>query len=375
MSENNLHISIAATPDIEFGNPKILEHDLRLTKASILYADRVKLCSMTVWMATSFHLIGNLPTNTVQQFDILMSFVPAIESLNPNTVNLLELQNLHQLLKRNPILLTRKEKIKISRFTEKFPEIWEKLRIEFNEKLDTFGFDEIKLAIKNNLLEIHPFSSSVNDELAQEYVSVVQDILNSTNTHPMFDEETNKLVKLGLEEGKILTGIRNIKKSKQIGLVADLFDRLPVFDIKMDELLDLRNELQRPLVSFRAEMINLSNDIETAVWDKDFPSDVQTTYQSNVEPALQEIEEKLQSVSFKKFWERRIVDKYGYLGSIAGSSYALGAAISPLSGIAAAIIGTGLFIEAGRADLNDKINEIERNGLYFYYRVKKHANN
>ena len=72
--------------------------------------------------------------------------------------------------------------------------------------------------------------------------------------------------------------------------LANLFDRLPVFDIKMDELLDLRAELQRPLINFRAEMINLSRDIENASWDKDFSSDVQDVYQAKVEPTLLELE-------------------------------------------------------------------------------------
>ncbi len=104
MNGNELHITVAAAPNIEFGNPKLLEHDLRLTKASILYADRVKLCSMTAWMATSFHLIGNLPMTVAQRYDILMSIAPAIASINSDTVNLLELQRMQA--KVNPFVET-----------------------------------------------------------------------------------------------------------------------------------------------------------------------------------------------------------------------------------------------------------------------------
>ncbi len=79
----------------------------------------------------------------------------------------------------------------------------------------------------------------------------------------------------------------------------------------MDELLDIRNELHRPLIKFRAEMITLSKDIETASWDENFPSDVQDTFQAKVEPALLEIEDKLKSTEFREFWNRKIVDKHG----------------------------------------------------------------
>lgn len=371
MKEKNLHITIAAAPNVEFGNPRLLEHDLRLTKASILYADRVKLCSMTAWMATSFHLIGNLPMSVAQQFDILMSFAPAIASLNPDSVNLIELQKMQSLLKRKPILLTKNERLKIARFKDMFPQTWEQLSASFNEILKNFGFDEIEIAANTGLLEIHPFQTS-GDEAIHEYISAVENMLASSMTHPMLDEQTGNIVRLALQEGKMSIGNVGTKRSKQIGLVADLFDRLPIFEIGMDELLDIRNELQSPLVRFRAEMVKLSEDIETASWDNDFSADVQDVYQTKVEPALLEIEEKLESTAFKEFWSRRIVDKYGYLAGGYTGSYALGAAVSPFSGIAAAFLSTGIFIKAGQSELKEKINEIERNGLYFYYRMKKH---
>ena len=117
-------------------------------------------------------------------------------------------------------------------------------------------------------------------------------------------------------------------------------------------------------------MVKFGNDIETAAWDKDFPSDVREIYQAKVEPALLEIEEKLQSTVFKEFWTQRIVDKWGYIG---GSTVAvsLEAAISPLVGTGTALLASSIFIKAGQAGLREKINEIERNGLYFYYRVKQ----
>jgi len=370
MSDKHLHITVAAAPNIESGNPKILEHDLRLTKASILYADRVKLCSMTASMATSFHLIGNLPLSVNQQFDILMSFAPLIASQNPDTVDLSELQKMHQLLKKKRILLTKKDRIKIARFQEFFPSLWERLSGSFNEILTNFGFDELELAANNGLLELHPFLSTGTHENLEEFLSFMEEMLSSPNTHPMLDEQISDLVRYALQEGRMSVGSSVIRRGKQIGLVADLFERLPIFDIKMDELLDLRNELQSPLIRFRAEMIKLSKDIESASWDEDFPADVQQTYQEKVAPALIEIEEKLQSTAFKEFWTGRIVEKWEFAAGGAGAAV-LGAAVSPLAGIGAAMLATGIFVKAGQSELKEKIQEIERNGIYFYYRVKK----
>lgn len=373
MSNKSLHITVAAVPNAEFGNPRILDHDLRLTKASILYADQVKLCSMGSWLATCFHLTGSLPFNEAQQLETIIGLASAVSPYDSNAANILpELQKYLLLFKRNPITLTKKERQKRNDFKKKLPEFWEPLRAKFIEIPANFGFSEIQLAANKGLLEIHPFSSSINDEIVQEYLSAVEDLLSSSSTHPMLDEQTSDLVRLALQEGKMSIGNNAARRSKQTGLVADLFDRLPVFDIKMDELLDLREELRHPLIRFRAEMITLGKDIETVQWDKDFSSDVQEVYQAKVEPALIEIEEKLKSNALKEFWSRRIVDKYGYLAGTVAGSFALGAAISPLSGIGAALLATGIFAKAGQAEFKEKIDEIERNGLYFYYRVQKH---
>ena len=81
-----------------------------------------------------------------------------------------------------------------------------------------------------------------------------------------------------------------------------MFDRLPVFDVPMVELIDLRADLDRPLIAFRSKIVELSEEVESAVWDNDFEGDVQQTYRKTVEPALIEIEAELKSLRFRDFW-------------------------------------------------------------------------
>jgi hypothetical protein len=368
MSTNSLHISVAAVakPDGDF--PLILENDLRLVKASLLYADKVKLCSITGWLATRFYKLGTKPTTDVEQLETIIELSTKFMEMDANIANILPLLHKYlKLFKRSPITLTKRERLEKVEFKSKFPTIWAPIREQFAEIPRRAGYSEMEIAAQRNLLEFHPFPAS-DDELMQEYWLVVKEMLDSPSTHPLFDEQTANLVQLGVKAGQLSVKFRRVQSSKQVGLVADLFDRLPVYDIPMAALLDLRDELHNPLTRFRAEMIKLSKDIESAPWDEDFPFDVQNVVQAHVEPALLEIEEQLKSNSFKEFWSRRVVDKYGFLAGTAG---VLGAAISPLAGIGAAMLGTALFIKAGQADLRDKIDATERNGLYFYYKVKK----
>lgn len=373
MPEKNLHITITAFPHEERGKSRVLEHDLQMTKAAILYADKVKLNSMGAWAIRDSYTVANSALSDIEKIEALTLLTYGAVSNGAKVFEKLlnELCKGLQLFKRNHITLTKKERQKKLEFKKKLPQIWDSLMENTVKLNDKTGFDEINLAVNAGLVELRTFSNFELEGLAHEYLSVVKEMFSTANTHPMFDEPTRKIINLALQEGKMSVDDIVTRKSKQIGLVTDLFDRLPVFDLKMDELLDLRNELQKPLVRFRAEMIELSNNIETATWDKNFPSDVQETYQAKVEPALLEIEETLKSTTFQAFWSRRIVDKFGYLMATATASYALGASVSPLAGVASALIGAGLFAKAGLADLKEKIYETERNGLYFYFGVKK----
>jgi hypothetical protein len=137
----------------------------------------------------------------------------------------------------------------------------------------------------------------------------------------------------------------------------------------MDELLDVRQELAKPLTHFRSEIITLSEDIESSSWDADFPQDVEQLVRQKIHPSLSEIEDKLMALETSEFWKRRIVDKWGAAVGLGPGAYVLGAAVAPSAGIVAALVGSALFINAGAAERRDQLNEVQRNGLYFYHRV------
>jgi hypothetical protein len=373
MNNNLLHITVTAAPSIEFGNPRLLEHDLKLAKSAILYADRIKLCSPTAWWAASFFGMATFPQSDREQVEVLSTLYRTIgPTLDPNAEKMIpELDRYLVLIRRNPMLLTKRQRVAANKFKEFALGSWEKLRIEFVRITRGFGFDEIEVAANAGLLEICPFSETPSEKLAQEYFETVQKVLGSSDSHPLLDDQTNNLVTAALKEGKLSVSSGASRRSKQTGLVANLFDRLPVFDVPMSELIDLREELSKPLINFRSKIIGLSEDVGSCSWDDDFSSDIQETYHKSIEPVLLEIEEELQSLRFRNFWTRRMVDKAGALTAGAAASVALGAAVAPWAGIIGAIAGLAVFTEAGFADLEDQRRNVERNGLYFYHRLRQ----
>ncbi len=373
MTSKILHITAAAAPNIEFGNPRLLAHDLRLAKASILYADKVTLCSATAWMAASIYLMGAANQSEEAQLQLIIHLYASIGPLvDPNAEKLLpEFERRVKLLKRSPITLTKRERILRKEFRKLLFGLWNQLSESFVSITRGFGFDEVELAANAGILDIHPFSETLFENFGEEYFGVIKDLMGSTTTHPMLDDQTSGLVGAALKEGKLCVPVSASRKNRQTGLVADLFDRLPVFDVPMAELLDLRQELGKPLTNFRSKIIELAGDIESSTWDDDFDSDVQEAYLKSVAPALLDIEEELKSLRFRDFWTKRIVDKAGALSAGGIASYGIGAAVAPWLGIVGAFAGAAIFADAGLAELEDQRSKVERNGLYFYHRLRK----
>lgn len=378
MASRSLHITIGAVPEHQPGNPRLLAHELSLVKAAVLYADNVTLCSGAVSIARSIDSFGKLDLPPGEWINAIFGlrdvfgddpeFIAALAGLEPFVEDFLTFSD------RKPIFRTRRQREFISKFRNAFAKVIPSFRKSVSEKAALFGLDELELAEQDGVLVFHEFNLGIKDlntleKVFPEYLDVIQRALSSPSTHPLFDISTANLVRTGIEAGVFQTGPPTERKGKQTRLVADLFERLPVLTIPMDELLDVRRELEKPLIHFRAEIITLSEDIECSAWDKDFPQDVEQLVRQKIQPSLSEIEDKLKALESSEFWTRRIIDKWGAAAGLGAGAFGLGAAIAPSAGIIAALGGAAVFIAAGSAERRDQLRDVQRNGLYFYHRV------
>lgn len=84
---SGLHITIGSLPDQKLEPSKksleqiSLEHELRLVKAALLYADQVTLCSITTSMILP--LLGGGKPNNQKPEDFLEEMIPFVEPLLP----------------------------------------------------------------------------------------------------------------------------------------------------------------------------------------------------------------------------------------------------------------------------------------------------
>jgi hypothetical protein len=361
-----LHITVGAAPQSGLD----LTHELRLLKAGLLYADKVTLCSL------SSALMAVLPYFTTWQDKDMLEFTyRTAKALNQNPESVRIFIEQYQHLQKKKFR-TRQELIALQEIKRDF----ELLRLEFSEQIKQLLIDAnaegLFSAIQSGLVEIQSFDFGKNRRNeVEQYISAITKTVLSGDTYPLLDDETGSLVKLIIEAGKIVPLGTTITKAKQAGLSSSLFEKLPLFDeASVDDIIQIRKELDKPLTRFRSAIAGFSRKIEHEPWEKEFPHEVEQIFIEHVEPAILEIDDAYKSNKFIFSLVKKVADK----PLVLPSTSAIGLLMSQASNTPN-IITQSLSLAAGGAiigleavqDWRQKNQEIEKNQLYFYYRVKK----
>ena len=90
-----------------------------------------------------------------------------------------------------------------------------------------------------------------------------------------------------------------------------MLQRLPLFDdATVHEVIDIRRELERPLVRFRSAVMTYAESIKSASWDEDFSVEAELVFRQHIEPAVLEIEDSVRSSSsLLSMATRKVADK------------------------------------------------------------------
>jgi hypothetical protein len=359
-----LHITVGAAPQKDLN----LAHEIRLLKAGLLYADKVKLCSLSSAMAVALPSLCILPDN-----EILELTLHAAKALNqqPETVEVI-IEKFQQVQKKK--YHTRQELIFLQNLEKQF----DKTRQEFGKVVEKLLKDAnaegLFSAIQSGLVEIQSFDFE-KDTAVEQYISAISDAVLSGETYPLLDDFTGNLIRLAIKEGKIIPIGTTITKAKQTGLSSGLFEKLPLFDeATVGEIIEIRKELDKPLTRFRSAIIGFSRQIEHEPWAVEFPHEVEQVFIEYVEPAVLEINEAYKSNKLIINLIKKFIDK----PLVLPSTSAIGLLLSQTSNVPS-VITQSLSLVAGSAligldavqDWRNKNAEIEKNQLYFYYKAKK----
>jgi hypothetical protein len=179
--------------------------------------------------------------------------------------------------------------------------------------IEESGAPEIVPAIEQELLQIDPLLEPGTDDpwekMPKAFIEKLMDVLQSRSQYPLFDQETGSLIRAGSEDGFFVLGEGTVSRGKQISLATGLLERLPSFPAaSLDEVLSIRDDLQKPLVRFRSALVGFSDEIEGSSYDDEFEERLRDIYVREVEPALNEIREAVKENRHLRRLQEAVLD-------------------------------------------------------------------
>jgi hypothetical protein len=365
-SKNQFHITVGAAAQTTASGKAWqsrldITNDLRLIKAALLYADKVRFCS---YGASALLALLDRPAN-MNENEQLEWFLRLYQDLGhpPHieyVTNFVREYKASRLNKRGKFQLYLNYKRALDKSFRDMDIIAGEAGIKgLNDVLDS------------GLVEFQSFARQGYS--AEEYFDAISNALTSGETYPLVDDVTGSLIELAIKEEKIsLLGISE-KRAKHVGVSSGLIERLPLFDYaSIDEILDIRKELEEPLIRFRAAVMGYSNIVESLPWRKEFAQTVEEIYLEQVTPTILDIEEAYKT---NKSLLSIIPNALQHKGFPASS--ALGIALAQVSQfpetVAALSIVGGLLLGTHEAikERREKLTEVKNHQLFFYYQAGK----
>ncbi len=230
------------------------------------------------------------------------------------------------------------------------------------------GIKGLKDALDSGLVDFQNFALIENS--VEAYITSITQAINSDETYTVLDEQTSEIINLGIKEGIFSILGKSKNRATQVGISSELIERLPLFDAAtIDEILDIRKELDKPLIRFRSAIIDYSKNIETQPWNDSFQQETEELYIRDIAPAILEIEDAYKSN--KSLFA--LIPKIITQGVV--TTTALGICLSQSKMAADSIFGLsisgGLSISAYEAIKQRRIGikEVEKHQLFFYYKA------
>jgi hypothetical protein len=368
-----------------------LENDLLLVKAGLLYADRVRLCSIGSALALDFvKLMGASPA---QQLDFLEKYFAELAPTNPEAAaTMREFIPLYRdLRQRRKGTLTKPQIQTKFEIRANLKRAWAEFEDGIGEFLRVAGADGLVEAVDTGLLDLHRFEAGgaerigglepenqdrrpkeFFEDLFWEFLDLIGEAVADGATNPLFDRMSGDLLRTGVEAGVVSPSESGIARGRHSGLASDLLRRLPLFErATVQEILDIRRELENPLIRFRGAVIDMSEGIRSAAWDEDFPSDADMAFRKEVEPAILEIEEAVQ--------DNGSLSSLLLKGVRPGDwATGLGVMLSTLAGlpdVASVLLGSGttagMTARGAYKEWREDRKNIESNHMFFYYETRE----
>ncbi|MFC9472444.1 hypothetical protein ACFTS5_09645 [Nocardia sp. NPDC056952] len=309
-----MQMTVAVAPS----GPLSIQGELQLCRSALLYADSVTLISPQ--MSYLQLMAGYRQARDIEYLRLAAKGAPVYA---PD-----EAERLNQMVDqydRTSRADRRAQKKEIQQFFEVLRPTKELLIANAVNTLANCGYDELELAINEGILTIEPMDNvdltTFGDDREStigtfEYFNRVSNTLLTGDSYPLFDQVTGDLVRKGVDAGILAPVQVARRRGRNAALANGFFDHLPYFEhATIDEILDIRTDLRKPLGKFREGVQQISKDIDINPEDPQFPHIIADEWTAKIAPALDEIDELFaENSSYRDLLRRGISDAAGLAG-------------------------------------------------------------
>lgn len=293
----SMDFTVAVTPDT-----MSIEQDLLFIKSALLYADTITLVSPMASTYFNFKDTNN-GKNEKTLFKLLMNIMPYCECADPEYIGSVK----DTLFKFNDIINSKMYKSIPTSIRLPIKQALQNIYIEIKKVLeDNLGEMNCRSLInlvESKKVELYNFQTSLHDDdsFVYEFYDILKNTITDMKTFPLFDDMSNDLMKSAVSDGVITLNKINEEEAKHAKLANNLLVSLPSFEFaSVDEILDIRSELEKPLFRFRSKLLSYNEKIQSMPWDDEFQYECIKLYQQEVAPAVLEIDEITKESSFIK---------------------------------------------------------------------------
>lgn len=281
-----------------------VRREIELVKASLLYADTVEVLSLGSEMVRNLHsfaagepvniwaLMLSLDEDTLRYLgytgDIgtLRQVAPVLLSIDPDVLRfaaagdpaMRELAELADILDSGHAGAA-------SAMAE-LREMYEKLRVDS-------GVAELESVLNTKLVR---FNDQVGlggdlDASIGAFVNQIKRYLRDPSKLVLLDGIAADMARHMIEEGLVRPPKRVISNAEEAALGTGLLERhLPAFPgAPMDELLELRRDLDEPLGRYRRKVSSLRSELQTGPFDENINAEVEAIWRLNIAPEIADI--------------------------------------------------------------------------------------
>jgi hypothetical protein len=169
------------------------------------------------------------------------------------------------------------------------------LRTTAQNLLVQSGGDELLPALEAGIVKLSPSGFAEDgdtDATIKGWVKLLKTLLRDPTTRLLFDDQVGDLVRSLVGEGQVEPHRLTLKHAGEAAVGSGLIARLPTLpQAPVDELLDLRRDLEPPLARYRAAVSRLANQLVFRAFDPESAAEIDDLWTREVAPALMEIEE------------------------------------------------------------------------------------